>query len=103
MTASNEPSKRVKCLVVRSGRQEASTRDVVGEEPLRVLVNGEAVATMMRTPGNETDLATGFLLSFLELVPGLKTTPIYAQVIVIALFMVILKVRGNRLLEAGKV
>jgi len=48
-------------------------------------------------------LGTGFLLSFLELVPGLKTTPIYAQVIVIALFMVILKIRGNRLLEAGKV
>lgn len=48
-------------------------------------------------------LATGFLLSFLELVPGLKTTPVYAQVILIALFMVILKVRGNRLLEAGKV
>jgi branched-chain amino acid transport system permease protein len=48
-------------------------------------------------------LATGVVLSFLELVPGLKTTPIYAQVILIALFMVILKVRGNRLLEAGKV
>jgi len=48
-------------------------------------------------------LATGFVLSFLELVPGLQTTPIYAQVILIALFMVILKVRGNRLLEAGKV
>lgn len=48
-------------------------------------------------------LATGVALSFLELVPGLKTTPVYAQVIVIALFMVILKARGNRLLETGKV
>lgn len=48
-------------------------------------------------------LATGVVLSFLELVPGLKTTTVYAQVILIALFMVILKVRGNRLVEAGKV
>jgi branched-chain amino acid transport system permease protein len=48
-------------------------------------------------------LATGVVLSFLELAPGLKSTPVYAQVIVIALFMVILKVRGNRLVEAGKV
>ena len=48
-------------------------------------------------------LATGVALSFLELVPGLNATPVYAQVIVIALFMVILKVRGNRLLETGKV
>jgi branched-chain amino acid transport system permease protein len=48
-------------------------------------------------------LGTGVLLSFLELMPGLNTTPVYAQVIVIFLFMVILKIRGNRLLEAGKV
>jgi branched-chain amino acid transport system permease protein len=48
-------------------------------------------------------LATGVGLSFLELAPGLNSTPVYAQVIVIALFMVILKVRGNRLVEAGKV
>jgi branched-chain amino acid transport system permease protein len=48
-------------------------------------------------------LATGVSLSFLELMPGLNTTPVYAQVIVIALFVVILKVRGNRLVEAGKV
>jgi branched-subunit amino acid ABC-type transport system permease component len=48
-------------------------------------------------------LGTGVLLSFLELMPGLNTTPVYAQVITIALFMVILKLRGNRLTEAGKV
>jgi branched-subunit amino acid ABC-type transport system permease component len=48
-------------------------------------------------------LGTGVVLSFLELLPGLNTTPIYAQVIVIGLFMLILKVRGNRLAEAGKV
>ena len=48
-------------------------------------------------------LATGVVISFLELVPGLNATTVYAQVIVIALFMVILKARGNRLLEAGKV
>ena len=48
-------------------------------------------------------LGTGVVLSFFELLPGLNSTPIYAQVIVIALFMVILKVRGSRLTEAGKV
>lgn|GEM_PF-480786 len=48
-------------------------------------------------------LGTGVLLAFLELMPGLNTTPVYAQVITIALFMVILKLRGNRLGEAGKV
>jgi branched-chain amino acid transport system permease protein len=48
-------------------------------------------------------LGTGFLLSFLELVPKLNTTPVYAQVILIALFMVILKIRGSRLTEVGKV
>ena len=34
--------------------------------------------------------------------PGLNTTPVYAQVIVIALFMVILKFRGNRLPRGGE-
>lgn len=48
-------------------------------------------------------LGTGVALSFLELMPGTNTTPVYAQVIVIAAFMVILKVRGRRLSEAGKV
>lgn len=48
-------------------------------------------------------LGTGVLLSFLELVPGLKSTPVYAQVVTIALFMVILKLRGTRRAEAGKV
>ena len=48
-------------------------------------------------------LATGVSLSFLQLVPGLNSQALYANVIVIALFMVILKVRGNRLAEAGKV
>jgi len=40
-------------------------------------------------------LATGVVISFLELVPGLNATTVYAQVIVIALFMVILKARGT--------
>jgi branched-chain amino acid transport system permease protein len=48
-------------------------------------------------------LGTGVVLSFLELMPGLNTTSVYAQVIVIALFMVILKIRGRGLSEVGKV
>ena len=33
------------------------------EEPLEIRVNGEAVAVTMRTPGNDEELALGFLLS----------------------------------------
>jgi FdhD protein len=33
------------------------------EEPLEIRVDGEAVATTMRTPGNDADLALGYLFS----------------------------------------
>ncbi len=38
-------------------------RDVIEEQPLRIIVDGRPVATLMRTPGHETELALGFLLS----------------------------------------
>jgi FdhD protein len=38
-------------------------RDVIDEQAMRIQVNGESVATLMRTPGAEIDLATGFLLT----------------------------------------
>ena len=34
---------------------------IVREEPLEIRVNSEAFATLMRTPGDDRDLALGFL------------------------------------------
>src|SRR3954465_12681047 len=39
------------------------TDEVAVEEPLEIRIRGTAVATTMRTPGNDAELATGFLLS----------------------------------------
>jgi formate dehydrogenase assembly factor FdhD len=35
--------------------------DLVGEEPLEIRVNGTAVSVTMRTPGDDFELAAGFL------------------------------------------
>ncbi len=45
-------------------RQGAAARDAVAvEEPLEIRVDGEPVATTMRTPGSDPDLALGFLFA----------------------------------------
>jgi len=46
-----------------AGGYECVTDDVAIEEPLEIRVNGSAVATTMRTPGNDGELAAGFLFS----------------------------------------
>jgi FdhD protein len=56
-------SEIVEVVVVRSGAAGPETREVVREQPLRLLVNGESVATLMCLPGRETDLAFGFVLT----------------------------------------
>jgi FdhD protein len=48
--------------VVREGK-DAGLDSVAVEEPLEIRVDGEAVATTMRTPGADADLALGFLLA----------------------------------------
>jgi FdhD protein len=45
------------------GEHECVTDEVAVEEPLEIRIRGSAVATTMRTPGNDEELATGFLLS----------------------------------------
>jgi FdhD protein len=45
------------------GAADASLDEVVVEEPLEIRVDGETVAVTMRTPGQDADLALGFLLA----------------------------------------
>ena len=45
------------------GGHECVTDEVAVEEPLEIRVRGRAVATTMRTPGNDEELAAGFLLA----------------------------------------
>ncbi len=44
-------------------RGEAALDAVAVEEPLEIRVDGEAIATTMRTPGADVDLALGFLFA----------------------------------------
>ena len=46
-----------------NGEHEWLSDEVTVEEPLEIRIAGEAVATTMRTPGNDEELAAGFLLS----------------------------------------
>ena len=45
------------------GSHECVTDEVTVEEPLDIRISGQAIATTMRTPGNDEELAAGFLLS----------------------------------------
>lgn len=47
----------------KAGGHEWVTDEVAIEEPLEIRIGGRAVATTMRTPGNDDELAAGFLLS----------------------------------------
>src|SRR5947207_7701141 len=46
-----------------NGLHECVTDEVAIEEPLEIRIGGEAIATTMRTPGNDEELVAGFLLS----------------------------------------
>jgi len=50
--------------MVHAGASAISAADVVAvEEPLKVRVDGETIAVTMRTPGEDRDLALGFLFA----------------------------------------
>jgi FdhD protein len=51
-------------LKLRDGQTDARADDwVVVEEPLEIRVNGETLAVVMRTPGDDLELAAGFALT----------------------------------------
>jgi len=45
------------------GRLEYQPDDLTIEEPLEIRISGKTIATTMRTPGHDEELAVGFLLS----------------------------------------
>src|SRR5262245_52589149 len=45
------------------GRQRSVLDELAVEEPLEIRVNGQAAGVTMRTPGEDFDLAAGFLLT----------------------------------------
>src|SRR5437762_13577179 len=52
-----------KVIRVQGGQREPITDELAREEPLEIRVRGRAVSVTMRTPGNDDELAIGFLLS----------------------------------------
>lgn len=54
---------RYRVLRVTGGEGAARPDTVAAEEPLEIRVGGRALAVTMRTPGNDFDLARGFLVS----------------------------------------
>jgi FdhD protein len=57
------PVSTVPCVVVSGGSQRRETRQVIREAPLLLTVQGRPLAALHRTPGFETDLALGYLLT----------------------------------------
>src|SRR5881398_989172 len=60
------PADRVKTAPVvewNAGRDRRIDDDLAVEEPLEIRVNGTAVSVTMRTPGDDFELAVGFLFT----------------------------------------
>lgn len=55
--------RRARILRVRAGAAAEADDVLAVEEPLEIRVNGEPVAVTMRTPGDDAELARGFLLT----------------------------------------
>ncbi len=59
----NELSRAVTLQHLGSAGSEARTDEVAHEEPLEFQLDGQSVAVVMRTPGHDEELGTGFLLT----------------------------------------
>lgn len=58
-----EMVKEVDLRSYRGGQVETRLDRVVSEEPLELQVNGRSIAVLMRTPGDDYDLVSGFLVT----------------------------------------
>src|SRR5688500_8029053 len=59
----HESARRVDLMRVAGGRADMTSDSVAVEAPLEVRLNGHPFAVIMRTPGADADLATGFLFA----------------------------------------
>jgi FdhD protein len=59
----NRTDDTVRIRRFRDGTFQEETDFVAAEEPLEIRVNGQSVAVMMRTPGHDEELVTGFLFT----------------------------------------
>ncbi|HEY5551181.1 MAG TPA: formate dehydrogenase accessory sulfurtransferase FdhD [Opitutaceae bacterium] len=60
----SRPTRSAKIRTVRKGRIAGARADRLAvEEPLEIRVEGKGVAVVMRTPGDDDDLVSGFLLT----------------------------------------
>lgn len=63
MAGMSRRAERRRVTRVRAGRLTTRPDTIAVEEPLEIRVGQQAVAVTMRTPGDDFELATGFLLS----------------------------------------
>jgi FdhD protein len=61
--ASESGSVSVEAVVLRDGAKRASAETIVVEEPLEIRLDGAPLAVTMRTPGDDVELAAGFLVT----------------------------------------
>jgi len=61
--ASSPGKLTVKALALRGGALRAQSEALVVEEPLEIRLDGDSLAITMRTPGNDVELAAGFLVT----------------------------------------
>lgn len=58
-----ESARTISLSRCQSGSREEISDQVAVEEPLEIRLDGHPVAVLMRTPGHDADLASGFLLT----------------------------------------
>lgn len=58
-----EPCTRMDVSVANCNSKNTQSREIIEEQPLRIVVGGKPMATLMRTPGSEVELALGFLIT----------------------------------------
>src|SRR6185369_16417463 len=58
-----QSAKSTQVIEWHEGRQRAVLDELAVEEPLEIRVNGQAAGITMRTPGDDFDLAAGYLLT----------------------------------------